>query len=112
MTDGRGDDSTFDPPDDDRSVEGTDVVSEDGRGDGDAPDERGDDAAHEHGHTEEDRPREGDEWRFGVDDVDENGVVEPSIEPETIDVENAVFVVIGVLIALLLFARAATVFAI
>ncbi|QSG03558.1 DUF7312 domain-containing protein [Natranaeroarchaeum sulfidigenes] len=58
-----------------------------------------------------------DEWRFGVDDVDENGIVnedrriDTSIEPETIAAENAVFVVLGVLIAVLILARTVTVFA-
>ncbi len=52
-----------------------------------------------------------DEWRFGVDDVDQNGVIETSIEPETVRVENAVFVVLGVVIAVLILARAVTVFA-
>lgn len=54
---------------------------------------------------------EDDEWRFGVDDVDQNGVIETSIEPETVGVENAVFVVLGVVIAVLILARAVTVFA-
>ena len=52
-----------------------------------------------------------DEWRFGVDDVDENGVIDTSIEPETIAAENAAFVVLGVVIAVLILARTVTVFA-
>ncbi|ESP88321.1 DUF7312 domain-containing protein [Candidatus Halobonum tyrrellensis] len=41
-----------------------------------------------------------DEWRFGLDDVDENGVVGPEptpIEPESVSTENALFVVLGAL---------------
>ena len=58
-----------------------------------------------------------EEWRFGVDDVDEDGIVnesgriDTSIEPETIAAENAVFVVLGVVIAVLILARTVTVFA-
>jgi hypothetical protein len=43
------------------------------------------------------------EWRFGLDDVDENGIVEPqreAIEPGSPSVENTVFVVLGVALTL------------
>lgn len=52
-----------------------------------------------------------EEWRFGVDDVDEDGVIDTSIEPETITTENAAFVVLGIVIAVLILARTVTVFA-
>ncbi|WP_435127907.1 DUF7312 domain-containing protein [Halobaculum sp. D14] len=56
----------------------------------------------------DDRDDDGD-WRFSVEDVGENGIVgrEPEpIEPESISAENAVFVAVGVLGTLLLFASA------
>lgn len=44
-----------------------------------------------------------DGWQFGVDDVDEDGIVadkpEP-IEPESPDLEHVAFVVAGVLVTL------------
>lgn len=43
------------------------------------------------------------QWRFSVDDVGPDGIIETErrrIEPEQITVENAVFVVIGLLLGL------------
>ena len=50
----------------------------------------------------------GDEWRFGIDEVGPEAEAareaarNPPIEPESIDAENALFVVAGVLGTLLL----------
>ncbi len=48
------------------------------------------------------------EWRFAVDEVGPDGIVEPErepIEPESPDIENVVFVLLGVVATLaLLFA--------
>lgn len=47
-----------------------------------------------------------DGWRFQLDEVDENGIVQPEaepIEPERVDLENALFVTVGVLGTLLVF---------
>ncbi|MFC7069280.1 DUF7312 domain-containing protein [Halobaculum lipolyticum] len=50
---------------------------------------------------------DGDEWRFGIDDVGPEAEAareaarDPPIEPESIDPENALFVVAGVLGTLL-----------
>ena len=52
---------------------------------------------------------EDDGWRFALDEVDENGIVGPEaepIEPESIDLENALFVAVGVLGTLLVFVAA------
>lgn len=49
------------------------------------------------------------EWRFAVDDVDENGIVQAEaepIEPERVNLENALFVTVGVLGTLLVFVAA------
>lgn len=62
--------------------------------------------AHDAGGTATDR-----QWRFDVDEVDENGVVDVSIEPEAVDRENAVFVLFGVVLAVLILARTVAVFA-
>lgn len=40
---------------------------------------------------------EDDEWTFALDDVGPDGVTtEPPLEPEAIDLENAVFFLLGV----------------
>lgn len=47
-----------------------------------------------------------DGWRFQLDEVDENGIVQPEaepIEPGRVDIENALFVTVGVLGTLLVF---------
>lgn len=52
---------------------------------------------------------EGDDWQFGVDDVDEDGIVGPEaapIEPESVSVENALFVALGALGTLFVFLSA------
>ena len=57
--------------------------------------------------AEPDDPDDG--WRFGLDEVDENGIVVPDegpIEPESVDLENALFVGVGVLGTLLVFVAA------
>ncbi len=48
---------------------------------------------------------DGDEedWRFGVDDVGEDGLVQTAIEAEEPDPEHAVFVVLGALAMVLVF---------
>jgi hypothetical protein len=41
------------------------------------------------------------EWRFGVDDVGEDATPQqPPLEPESVSVENAFFVAVGVLFTL------------
>lgn len=42
------------------------------------------------------------EWKFEVDEVGPDGVEreEPTIEPESIDIEHALFVVLGVLMGI------------
>ncbi len=60
----------------------------------------------------DDDPEE-DEWRFSLDDVGEDGVTgsfgpAESIEPQEIDRENAVFVLLGVLLAIGLIALLVT----
>jgi len=65
------------------------------RGDGTGDDSRGEEG------TDEDSPSGGgdvdDAWRFGLDDVDEDGIVQSTIEPGKPSLENALFVVLGVL---------------
>lgn len=46
-----------------------------------------------------------EQWRFGVDDVDEKGVVRESLKPGDPSLENVFFVLLGVGIALLVVAR-------
>ena len=48
---------------------------------------------------------EGDDWRFDVDDVDEDGLVQSAIEAEDPDLEHAAFVVLGALAMVLVFAH-------
>jgi len=48
---------------------------------------------------------EDDAWRFGVDDVDEDGLVQSAIEAEDPELEHAVFVVLGALAMVLVFAH-------
>lgn len=51
---------------------------------------------------------EGSEWKFALDDVDADGVVQRRpIEPETIDPESAVFVLLGIAATVALLARMA-----
>ncbi len=45
----------------------------------------------------------GEDWRFGVDDVGEDGVVQSVIEAENPDLEHAAFVVLGALAMVLVF---------
>ena len=48
-------------------------------------------------------------WRFALDEVDENGIVTPTeepIEPESVDLENALFVAVGIVGTLLVFVAA------
>ncbi|WP_237560553.1 DUF7312 domain-containing protein [Halostella litorea] len=54
-----------------------------------------------------------DEWRFGVDEVSEDGVVDDRdpIEPEAVSLENAAFVLLGALVTLGVIARVVMVFA-
>ena len=64
------------------------------------------------GGVSDDGPDDDDgEWRFGLDDVDEDGIVETErerspIEPESVSIENAVFVAIGALGTVLVFLSA------
>jgi len=44
-------------------------------------------------------PDDDTDWRFGTDDVDEDGIVEPPIEPGSPDPENVAFVLLGVVVA-------------
>lgn len=40
----------------------------------------------------------GGEWRFELDEVDEDGIVQPEaepVEPESVELENALFVAVG-----------------
>ena len=49
------------------------------------------------------------EWQFGLDDVDEDGIVGPEptpIEPESVSAENALFVALGALGTLAVFLAA------
>lgn len=48
---------------------------------------------------------EAQNWRFELDDVDEDGIVEDSIEPQDVGFENAVFVLLGALAMVLVFVR-------
>jgi|GEM_PF-371879 nucleoid-associated protein YgaU len=67
------------------------------------------DGGHHPEHTGDDPPPE--QWQFDVEDVDKDGVIKTTIEPESVDWENAVFVVLGVVLALLILVRTVTVFA-
>jgi len=55
----------------------------------------------------------GDQWKFDLDEVDEEGVVDDRdpIEPGSPSLENAVFVLLGALVTLGIIARVAMVFA-
>lgn len=44
-----------------------------------------------------DGPDEGEVWRFGLDEVDGDGIVQSTIEPGNPSLENVLFVVLGVL---------------
>lgn len=61
------------------------------------PDDRGDAA-------EPDEDEHEEAWAFGLDDVDEDGVVGDTIEPGEPSAESALFVVLGVAVALALLA--------
>lgn len=54
---------------------------------------------------EEDRDDGESQWQFGLDEVGEDADPDTSepIEPETLSVENAAFVVLGVALSLLIF---------
>ena len=57
----------------------------------------------------DDRRGDDDQWQFGLDDVDENGIVGPErtpIEPESVSMENALFVALGALGTLVVFVAA------
>lgn len=60
-----------------------------------------DPSAVDEGTVDEGTVDEESEWRFSVDEVGPDGVTreESSIEPERIDPENALFVALGVLVA-------------
>jgi hypothetical protein len=78
----------------------------DGSTDADFPDPARRDDPPDRGENE----REGDEnddddWRFGLSEVDEDGVVTPPITPEKIDPENALFVLLGAIAMVLVFVR-------
>ena len=48
----------------------------------------------------ESRHEDDDQWQFALNDVDENGIVGPErtpIEPESVSLENALFVALGAL---------------
>ncbi len=51
------------------------------------------------------------QWQFDVEDVDKDGVIKTTIEPESVDWENAAFVALGVVLAFLILVRTVTVFA-
>jgi hypothetical protein len=53
--------------------------------------------------SEEEREEDESPWRFGLDEVGEEAAESESIEPETIALENVVFVLFGVALALLAF---------
>lgn len=46
-----------------------------------------------------------DGWRFGLDEVDEEGIVRPAIEPGRPDPEHVLFVVLGAIATVLVFFR-------
>jgi len=71
---------------------GDDTGADAGPGTGDGDRDRG------HGTDDE-----SEEWRFGVEDVDEDGAVSSVVEAETPDLEHAVFVVLGALAMVLVF---------
>lgn len=43
----------------------------------------------------EDASGEDSQWTFALDDVDENGIVRPTLEPGSPELENVVFVLLG-----------------
>jgi hypothetical protein len=53
--------------------------------------------------SEEEREEDESPWRFGLDEVGEEAAESESIEPETIALENVVFVLFGVALALIAF---------
>ena len=66
---------------------------------------------------------EADEWKYSLADLEkenddgedgkaetEQRVIDRSIEPEEIDLENAAFVALGAIVALLIFVRTVTIF--
>jgi len=54
---------------------------------------------------DEDGDAEDGQWRFGLDDVGEDGIVKPRIEPGSPKLENVVFVLLGVAAMVLLIVR-------
>ncbi|MFB6102811.1 MAG: hypothetical protein ABEJ73_09625 [Haloplanus sp.] len=53
--------------------------------------------------SEEERDDDESPWRFSVDEVGEDAPEPDPIEPGTPELENVVFVAVGVLLAVLLF---------
>jgi hypothetical protein len=91
---------------DDSSPDRDDGTGDDSRGEetgfGDGAGHAGeaDDGFGEEGTEDDSQSGDGDvddAWRFGLDDVDEDGIVQSTIEPGTPSLENALFVVLGVL---------------
>lgn len=65
----------------------------------------GDDTRSRANEVRDDGDDDGREWRFGIDDVGPDGVTEDTstpenepIEPGSVDLEHAVFVVLGVVL--------------
>lgn len=52
-----------------------------------------------------DTPGDGMEWKYAVEDVDENGVVTDTLEPGNPALENMMFVLLGVAIAVFVVVR-------
>ena len=80
-------------------------MSSDEAGDGDTRSRADEARSADRGADADDDGDDESEWRFSVDDVGPDGVTEDThtpdsepIEPESIDVEHAVFVVLGVAI--------------
>lgn len=98
----------------DRGVEG-DARRQDGADDSDsdpAPDTSGfgptpDDPDSD---VTPDGPPEDEDWKFAIEDVGEDGAVDRSIDPEPIDAENALFVLLGVILSVLIILRTMAIF--
>ncbi len=109
MTAGPGADGGDDAALDERSPASD---GENGAGDSEptTPDERSDAPDDER----TDRDGESDGWKFGLDEVDEDGVVDDreSIEPGSPTLENSLFVLLGALVTIGIIVRVAMVFAV